>query len=331
MTSTQPLRIIAVVGATGTQGKGVVRALLDSSTSFHVRAITRGPESPTAQQLLSENSHSSRLSVVRGDVYDADSLLAAFDGAYGVFAMTQNFLPGRTFDTEDDLRHELDAGQNIINAAETSRIKHFVFSSLPSITEASNGRYTKVFHFDFKAQIEQWARDRLAAVTILVPGMFYGNLLLPTYCRRDDNGTVRFCPPLPGHTLAGWVDAAHDVGVFARAVFLAGPEKTASKTYPIESPQLRVADLAGIFSKVTSEPARFEDISLEEWTATVTYVTGKGFEEDIRQMAQWVADAPPDKIAYGTMSPQDDTSWEDLGVKATTFEEWLNKTNWKGP
>lgn len=110
------------------------------------------------------------LTLVHGDVYDAESLLGAFQGAHGVFAMTQNHIAGTEYNTEADLRHELEAGRNIVDAAEKAGVQHFVFSSLPSITKASNSRYSKVYHFDFKDQIDQWARERLPAVTTLIPG-----------------------------------------------------------------------------------------------------------------------------------------------------------------
>lgn len=164
------LRVIAVLGATGNQGRGVVKALLDSSHNFQVRAITRDPASQAAQNLLALVNHHKGLTLVRGDVYDAESLLSAFEGAHGVFAMTQNHISGTVFDTEEDLRHELEAGRNIVDAAQGAGVKHFVFSSLPNITKASNGRYPKVYHFDFKYQIDQWARQRLPAVTTLIPG-----------------------------------------------------------------------------------------------------------------------------------------------------------------
>lgn len=170
MALTQAPKIIAVVGATGNQGQGVIRALLDGSSDFQVRAITRNPNSPAAQMLITRYPESERLTVVAGSAYDIGGLYDAFKGVYGVFAMTNNFLPGKTFDTEDSLRHELDAGKNIVDAAEKAGIKHFVFSSLPNTAKASNGHYTKVFHFDYKEQIDSWARERLTAVTTLTPG-----------------------------------------------------------------------------------------------------------------------------------------------------------------
>lgn len=70
---------------------------------------------------------------------------------------------------------------------------------------------------------------------------------------------------------------------------------------------------------------------MEEWTSTIVSVAGKGFEEDVRQMVQWLRDAPADKICYGTMDPADDSSREDLGVRASTFEEWILRNKWEGP
>lgn len=50
------------------------------------------------------------------------------------------------------------------------KLPHLVLSSLPNISRASHGRFTKVFHFDYKAQIEEWAIRELPGVTVLHPG-----------------------------------------------------------------------------------------------------------------------------------------------------------------
>ena len=114
-------------------------------------------------------------------------------------------------------------------------------------------------------------------------------------------------------------------------VFSLGPERTASKVYPVVGPRIRFADLPAMFSTMRSQPAIFDPITLEEWGATVARTVGKGYEEDIRQMMEWIAVAPDEKICYGTMDPQEDCSWADLGVRASTFEEWLRRSGWQGP
>jgi hypothetical protein len=91
------------------------------------------------------------------------------------------------------------------------------------------------------------------------------------------------------------------------------------------------AMFARIFTNITLRSAIFEPITLDQWGATVSETVGKGYEEDIKQMMQWISVAPDDKICYGTMDPEDDTSWEDLGVRASTFVEWTERASWRGP
>ena len=164
--------VIVVLGSTGNQGRGVVRSLLHepSPTTWHVRAVTRNPESPAAQELLKAfQTPDKRLSLQGGDMYDVASLKEAFHGAYGVFAVTSECSDQLIAD-EEGMKHELQAGPNIIDAAKSCSVKHFVFSSLPNMKEVTSGRFEKIFHMDHKAIIERWAREELAAVTCLIPG-----------------------------------------------------------------------------------------------------------------------------------------------------------------
>ena len=88
------LEIIAVIGATGSQGGGLARAILDDPGSdFRVRAITRNPDSDAARALADRGAE-----VVQADLDDVESLKRAFDGAYGAFCVTnfwEHFSPQR--------------------------------------------------------------------------------------------------------------------------------------------------------------------------------------------------------------------------------------------
>lgn len=123
---------------------------------------------------------------------------------------------------------------------------------MPNIKQASNGRFNKVFHFDNKNQIEQWAKNELPAVTALHPGKFAILNLVSTkryrpvlykhavaailqaqlYVPSDNpvdkyvpltassaDGTVRFCPPVDGNKLIDWVDPTYDIGVYAAGTY----------------------------------------------------------------------------------------------------------------
>lgn len=112
------VKVISVLGATGNQGGGVVQALLKkSSPCFHVRAITRDTSSAGALNLKEKHRNDHRLEIVAANVYDKGSLLRAFDQVFGLFAITNNRLPGRKIEKEEDMDHELQAGRNIIDAA----------------------------------------------------------------------------------------------------------------------------------------------------------------------------------------------------------------------
>jgi uncharacterized protein YbjT (DUF2867 family) len=77
-------KIIAVVGATGSQGGGLVRAILaDPEGPFTVRALTRSADSAAAKEFAAQGAE-----VVEADLDDEASLRKAFDGAYGAFVVT---------------------------------------------------------------------------------------------------------------------------------------------------------------------------------------------------------------------------------------------------
>lgn len=235
MSDLQQQRTILVIGATGRQGRGVAQALLNDS--WRVRGLVSDPDSDRAKELLSDlQTPDGRFSLAKGSYYDAQSLLGAFDGAYGVFAMTGDGVAGKLLTEEAEMEHEVGAGRNLIRAAKETGVEHFVLSSLPNITEASGGRFTKVFHMDNKAAIEKLARAELDGFTSLIPGentysafltrnvflielddigFFYTNLMWPLYSRLRPDGVVRFCIPVPSTQPMQWTDPTYDMGSFA--------------------------------------------------------------------------------------------------------------------
>src|SRR5258707_15474052 len=76
-------KLIAVIGATGHQGGGVVRAF-QARGQFKVRALTRNPDKN--RELAEE--------VVEADLDQPETLNAAFEGAHGVFLVTNFWAHG---------------------------------------------------------------------------------------------------------------------------------------------------------------------------------------------------------------------------------------------
>ena len=112
-------KIIAVVGATGAQGGGLVRAILaDRNGEFRVRALTRNPDSDKARALAAAGAE-----LVRADLDDQASLERAFAGAHGVFALTnfwEHFSPEK----------ELAQAGNQARAAKAAGVHHVIWSTL---------------------------------------------------------------------------------------------------------------------------------------------------------------------------------------------------------
>ncbi|KAK4170064.1 cinnamoyl reductase [Cladorrhinum sp. PSN259] len=315
-----PPRTIVVIGATGNQGGGVVRALLASDKNWHIRALTQDVSSSKAKALLDECSRhveADRFSLVPGYVYDPRSLRSAFSGAYGVFAITSEAYPGRVLVEEVEMTHEVEAGRNIVLAAKEAGVEHFVFSSLPDMVKTTGGQFPGIHHMNNKHAVEKIAKEHLNGVTCLIPA----------------DGVVRFCTAIPSKQVSQWTDPSYDMGSFAAKVFDLGVDKTKGKTYLVMSPPTTPDEMAETFTRVTGQPAVHDPISPEKFGEMTAPFVGPAFKSDAQQMMEWASVAPADKICFGAMDPHEMTydSFGELGLKASTFEDWLRRSGWKGP
>lgn len=77
-------KVIVVFGATGAQGGGLAKAILnDAASDFSVRAVTRDPSSDKAKELERMGAE-----LVKADVDDEESMQKALEGAYGAYFVT---------------------------------------------------------------------------------------------------------------------------------------------------------------------------------------------------------------------------------------------------
>jgi uncharacterized protein YbjT (DUF2867 family) len=133
-------QIIAVMGATGTQGGGVVEELL-ARQQFAVRVLTRNPNSDKAKALQAKGCE-----VVQGDFTKPETLEPAFQNAYGAFVVTNFWDPGT-------MASETAQGALAVKAAKTAGVQHLVWSTLPNCQKISKGKY-EVIHFTGKALVD---------------------------------------------------------------------------------------------------------------------------------------------------------------------------------
>ena len=155
-------KIIVVFGATGAQGGGLARAILnDPNTEFAVRAVTRDSNSDKAKELAKMGAE-----VVTADVDDPASVRRALDGAYGAYFVTfywAHFSPEK----------ETAEASTYAQAAKGAGLKHVIWSTLEDVREyvpldddrmpTLMGKY-KVPHFDGKGQSVVFHRVEPTAV-----------------------------------------------------------------------------------------------------------------------------------------------------------------------
>src|SRR6185369_907416 len=236
-------KIIAVVGATGSQGGGLARAILaDPNGGFAVRAITRDTNKDNAKALASQGAE-----VVSANLDDVESLKKAFAGAHGVFAVT-NFW--EHFSGEKEKAQ----AKNIAEAAKAAGVKHVIWSTLEdtrTLMDSSDKRMPmlqekyRVPHFDAKAEAN--AHFAGVPVTYLVTSFYWDNLYMFGLApKKGDDGVYSWTFPMGNSKLAGM--AVEDIGKVAYGIFKAGSQYI-GKTVGITGENLTIEEMGQKLSK----------------------------------------------------------------------------------
>lgn len=254
---------ILVSGATGQQGGGVARELLDRG--FSVRALTRDANSPAAKELAGLGAE-----IVEGDLEDRSSLERALEGAYGVFSVQQFWGIG----AEGEIRQ----GTALADAAKAAGVSHFVYSSVGGAHRA-----TGIPHFDSKWQIEKHAREIGLPLTVLRPAFFVQNWEM----MRGPilGGTLP--QPLDPDKPFQMIDSG-DIGFFAAMAF-ENPETWIGREVDISGDELTMPQIAETFSRVTGKDInyfqvpwdQFEEQMGEEYAVMYRWFNDVGYEADV--------------------------------------------------
>ena len=281
-------KTILVTGATGRQGGAVVRHLLKKKWS--VNALTRNPDSPSARSLSKKS-----VEIVEGNMDDADSLIKAITGTYGVFSV-QDFRIG--------MANEIQQGKNVADAAKRCNVKHFVYSSVGG-AERNSG----IAHFESKFVVEEYIRNLKLSATILRPVSFMENYYIPIVEKGILKGRL-VDPIIPDRNIQQI--AIDDIGAFAVFAF-EKPGEFLNVAIEIAGDEFTNPEAAEIFSKVLGRKVRFKKLPM----FIVKYLMGK----ESYQMFSWFN-------SHGYKSDINYLQNNYPEVKLTTLQDWLIKEGW---
>ncbi|GAB4378975.1 MAG: NmrA/HSCARG family protein [Calditrichia bacterium] len=302
-------KIITVVGATGAQGGGLAKAILnDPQSEFSVRALTRKPDSEKAQALAAAGAE-----VVAADLDDQSSLEKAFAGSYGAYCVTnfwEHFSPEK----------ELQQAQNLATAAKAAGVQHVIWSTLEDtrrwvpLTDdrmpTLMGKY-KVPHFDAKGEANHFFSDLGVPTTFLHTSFYWDNLIhFGMGPQKGEDGKLYFTLPMDDKKLPGM--AVADIGKCAYGIFKAGP-KYIGKTVGITGEHLTGEEMAAALSKALGQPVFYNAV-------TPAAYRGFGFPgaEDLGNMFQFKMEFEQDFCELRNLAFS-----RSLNPSLLSFQQWL--------
>jgi uncharacterized protein YbjT (DUF2867 family) len=272
---------IFVAGATGNQGGAVVDHLL-ADGEWEIHGLTRDAESERAQALAGRG-----VTVVEGDLTDADRMRELVAGMDAVFAVTTFFEAGTDA--------EIEQGKILADAASEAGVDHFVYSSVGSADTAD------LAHFQSKAAVEAYIADLDLPATVVRPVFFTQNF---AGMMREDIENGQLVMPLAEGVSLAVVDAS-DIGQAVVAA-LNDPETFLGETVTLAGDSLTLEEFAAAFG----DHLGYE---IEAVHADI---------EDYREMA---GDEMADMFAwFNEVGYEVDTdALRDLGLSPTSFEAYL--------
>lgn len=301
-------KIIAVVGATGQQGGGLVRAICaDPNSPFTARAITRDVNSAKARELAALGAE-----VVAGDIDDPASIRRAFEGAYGAFCITffwDHFSPEK----------EIEQARMMASAAREAGVQHVIWSTLEDTRElvplsddrmpTLQGKY-KVPHLDGKGEADKVFADAGVPTTYLLTSFYWDNFIYfgmgPT---RDAEGNLGITLPMGDSKLPGI--AAEDIGRCAYGIFQ-NPELIGQRV-GISGEHLSGSEMAAHFSDLAGEPVRYNAVD-----PAVYRSFGFPGADDLGNMFQYKRDFESE-----FRKPRDVERSRKLNPALQSFKDWL--------
>ena len=221
-------KTIFVTGATGNQGGAVARNLL--AQGFHVRALTRNPDSQKAKNLKQLNAE-----VIKGDLNEPSSFAEHLTNIHGVFSV-------QTY--ENGIEKEIKQGVTLADLSKKYDVPQFVYSSVIGCDA-----HTGIPHWESKFTIENRVKELGLHYTILRPASLYENFLIPPVKSRILKG--KLVTPANKDTVQQFI-SSNDIGKITTEIFT-NPSLYEGKTMVLAAEELNMHEVARIFSEALNK------------------------------------------------------------------------------
>ncbi|KAJ1723641.1 hypothetical protein LPJ53_002024 [Coemansia erecta] len=245
------VELVAVIGATGAQGKSVVKVLSKHPDKYRVRGITRNTSSSRVQELRKLYP---AVEWVAADLDDYLSLISAFEGVHILFGNT-TYLEPAILEKVDagDFNAQFRQGSNMVDAAVAQGVKHLVYSSVVSASEVSKGKYTNAYDTEGKDKIKRYIKQSPINSYFVYAGFYFQNFLRAGV--RFTNRIV-FMYPLPPDSKQLFVDIEEDLGNTVELI-LSDREKYKGKSLAAGEGMYSGNEIAEAFTSITGICAEF--------------------------------------------------------------------------
>ncbi len=307
----QSKKIITVFGATGAQGGGLARAILqDSNSAFEVRAVTRDPNSDKAKELAQLGAE-----LVAADIDDPQAVENALKDAYGAFFVT-------FFWAHYSAEKEKAEAAIFANAARQAGLQHVIWSTLEDTRNyiplsdqrmpTLQGQY-KVPHFDGKGESDKLFIEAGVPTTFLLASFYWDNFIyFGAGPKRGEDGVLALTMPIGNSKMAGI--ASEDIGKCAYGIFKKGPEM-AGRRIGIAGEQLTGNQMADAMSKALGERVVYNNVPADVYR-------GFGFPgaDELGNMFQFY-----DEFEKELNKTRDVGFSKQLNPGLMNFEQWLGK------
>jgi len=304
-------KIITVFGATGAQGGGLVRAILqDKNSEFAVRAVTRDIQSDKAKEFAQMGAE-----VVAADIDDPESIKRVLQGAYGAYFVTFFWAH---FSPEKEIAHAKDMAE----AAKAVGLQHAIWSTLEDTRKhiplsdkrmpTLMGKY-KVPHFDAKGESDHFFTDAGVPTTFLLASFYWENMIyFGAGPKRGPDGVLAITFPMGNKKLSGI--ASEDIGKCAYGIFKRG-KSMVGKTIGVAGDEATCKQMAEALTKALGEEVRYNEV-----TPDVYRSFGFPGADEMGNMFQFYHDF--DEVCLTT---RDILFSKELNPELQSFESWLKE------